>query len=165
MRAVLSIGSNMGDRYEHLKTAFDFFADELTSYSKIYSTQPWGGVEQQAFLNAILIIDTHSSPLSLLRSAQYLELQRGRERTLRWGPRTLDVDIISYQGVTSLDPVLRLPHPEAGNRAFVLLPWLEIEPDAILGRHKVADLIKELPEEERAGVIPVTEFSHLSGGE
>ncbi|MDO4911763.1 MAG: 2-amino-4-hydroxy-6-hydroxymethyldihydropteridine diphosphokinase [Corynebacterium sp.] len=152
MRAVLSIGSNVGDRLEHLDAAFAYFEPQISAVSGIYATKPWGNTEQQEFYNAILLIDTHLSPLSLLRHAQSIENEQHRRRDIHWGPRTLDVDVICYQGVTSVDPVLRLPHPYARERAFVLIPWLEADPNATLAGQNVIDLIGLLPEEEREGI-------------
>ncbi|MDO4909475.1 MAG: 2-amino-4-hydroxy-6-hydroxymethyldihydropteridine diphosphokinase [Corynebacterium sp.] len=152
MRAVLSIGSNVGDLLEHLDAAYRMFRDEIVGTSSIYATKPWGNEDQEEFYNAILLLDTHHSPLSLLRLAQSAENEQLRRRDIHWGPRTLDVDVITYQGVTSVDPVLRLPHPYAKERAFVLIPWLEADPEARLANLAVADLIAALPEEDREGI-------------
>ena len=144
MRAVLSIGSNMDDRRALLQTVFDEFAAETVAASPIYSTPPWGVTDQDEFLNAVLIVDVEESPLELLRRGQALEQAAERVRVRHWGPRTLDVDIVQVEGVTSSDPELTLPHPYAHQRAFVLVPWLAADSDARLGDTPVADLIAAL---------------------
>ena len=144
MRAVLSIGSNMDDRRALLQTVFDEFAAETVVASPIYSTPPWGVTDQDEFLNAVLIVDVEESPVELLRRGQALEQAAERVRVRHWGPRTLDVDIVQVEGVTSSDPELTLPHPYAHERAFVLVPWLAADPDARLGDTPVADLIAAL---------------------
>ena len=144
MRAVLSIGSNMDDRRALLQTVFDEFAAETVAASPIYSTPPWGVTDQDEFLNAVLIVDVEESPVELLRRGQVLEQAAERVRVRHWGPRTLDVDIVQVEGVTSSDPELTLPHPYAHERAFVLVPWLAADPDARLGDTPVADLIAAL---------------------
>lgn len=145
MRAVLSIGSNMDDREALLRSARDFFATELVAESSIYATPPWGPVSQNEFLNAILIIDTQRSPMELLEAAHEVERQGDRRREVRWGPRTIDVDVVQClvdgQEVRSDDPVLTLPHPYAHERAFVLVPWLEADPHARLGEVPISKLI------------------------
>lgn len=144
MRAVLSIGSNMDDRRALLQTVFDEFAAETVAASPIYSTPPWGVTDQDEFLNAVLIVDVEESPMELLRRGQALEQAAERVRVRLWGPRTLDVDIVQVEGVTSSEPELTLPHPYAHQRAFVLVPWLAADPDARLGDTPVADLIAAL---------------------
>ena len=144
MRAVLSIGSNMDDRRALLQTVFDEFATETVAASPIYSTPPWGVTDQDEFLNAVLIVDVEESPVELLRRGQVLEQAAERVRVRHWGPRTLDVDIVQVEGVTSSEPELTLPHPYAHERAFVLVPWLAADPDARLGDTPVADLIAAL---------------------
>ncbi|WKD58159.1 Bifunctional folate synthesis protein [Corynebacterium capitovis DSM 44611] len=144
MRAVLSTGSNIGDARAHLRSVVDAFAGHVVAASSIYATAPWGGVEQPDFLNQVLLIDVPCSPHELLARCQRLEREARRVRDVRWGPRTLDVDIISIDGVTSADPELTLPHPRARERAFVLIPWLEVEPDAALEGEAVAGIVEKL---------------------
>lgn len=149
-RAVLSIGSNEGDRLAHLREAVAAFAPYLVATSGVYETEPWGGVEQESFLNAVLVVeDPDASPVEWLRRAKAQEAAAGRVRTVRWGPRTLDVDILDVSeggvSVVSADPELTLPHPRAHERAFVLVPWLQVEPDAELAGHgSVFDLLAGL---------------------
>lgn len=144
-RAVLSIGSNMGDRLAHLRSAVAGFAPELVAVSPVYETAPWGVTDQDDFLNAVLVVEGSLGPWDWLRRGQALENASGRVRTLRWGPRTLDVDVVSVDDVRSDDPSLLLPHPGAHERATVLVPWLDIDPDAVLPGHgRVADLVAAL---------------------
>ncbi|KHO28729.1 2-amino-4-hydroxy-6-hydroxymethyldihydropteridine diphosphokinase [Corynebacterium minutissimum] len=157
MRAVLSIGSNMEDRRALLQTVFDEFADETIAASPVYATPPWGVTDQGDFLNAVLIVDVDCTPLELLRRGQKLEEAAERVRVRHWGPRTLDVDIVQVDGVTSEDPELTLPHPYAHQRAFVLVPWLAADPDAELNGTSVRELIAGLDEEEVAAVKEVRE--------
>ncbi|QGU01258.1 2-amino-4-hydroxy-6-hydroxymethyldihydropteridine pyrophosphokinase [Corynebacterium kalinowskii] len=159
MRAVLSIGSNMDDRDALLRSAYDYFAPELVAASSIYSTPPWGPVSQNDFLNAILIIDTDRTPMQLLAAAQEVENAADRRREVRWGPRTLDIDIVQCLiddvEVISADPVLTLPHPWAQERAFVLAPWLEADPEAELRGEPVRALLEGMDTSE---VRKVSEF-------
>ncbi|OFP21495.1 2-amino-4-hydroxy-6-hydroxymethyldihydropteridine diphosphokinase [Corynebacterium sp. HMSC066C02] len=152
MRAVLSIGSNMEDRRALLQTVFDEFADETIAASPVYATPPWGVTDQDEFLNAVLIVDVDCTPLELLRRGQKLEEAAERVRVRHWGPRTLDVDIVQIDGVTSEDPELTLPHPYAHERAFVLVPWLAADEHAQLNGTPVRELIADLDEDEVAAV-------------
>lgn len=152
MRAVISAGSNMEDSRAHLASVRAHFADVLVAASSLYATAPWGKTDQPDFLNQSLLIDAPLSPSQLLTECQALEAAANRVRTERWGPRTLDVDIVDIEGFTSDDPVLTVPHPRAHLRAFVLAPWLELDPDATLGGERVADLLAGLDAKEREGV-------------
>ncbi|GAA0961893.1 2-amino-4-hydroxy-6-hydroxymethyldihydropteridine diphosphokinase [Actinocorallia libanotica] len=144
-RVVLSLGSNLGDRLENLQDAVDalFDAPGLTflALSPVYETAPWGGVEQDDFLNVVVIAETLLTPETLLERSQSIEESLRRERVVRWGPRTLDIDIVQFGELVSDAPELTLPHPRAHERAFVLVPWALLEPDAVLTGHgRVADL-------------------------
>ncbi|MEV0677330.1 2-amino-4-hydroxy-6-hydroxymethyldihydropteridine diphosphokinase [Actinosynnema sp. NPDC050436] len=144
-RAVLSVGSNLGDRLGFLRQAVAGFAAELVAVSPVYETAPWGVTDQDDFLNAVLVVAGDLGPWEWLRRGQGLEDASGRVRTLRWGPRTLDVDVVTVDGVVSDDPKLLLPHPGAHERATVLVPWLDVEPGAVLPGHgRVADLVADL---------------------
>jgi 2-amino-4-hydroxy-6-hydroxymethyldihydropteridine diphosphokinase len=158
---VLSIGSNLGDRKARLQSVVDGLGDAVRAVSPVYETDAWGGVDQGPFLNAVLIADDPDVDChGWLRRGQELERAAGRVRGQRWGPRTLDVDLITcYDGdieVTSRDDGLTLPHPLAHLRAFVLIPWLAVDPGAVLTvageTHPVARLLEELEPAERAGV-------------
>lgn len=160
-RAVLSIGSNLGDRLAMLRLVVDGLGGSVREVSPVYETAPWGGVEQGPFLNAIVIAEDDAlDAAGWLRRAQDFERAAERVRAQRWGPRTLDVDIVACRDgddeVISQDETLTLPHPRAHERAFVLVPWSTVEPDAALtvdGRvRRVDDLIAGLDAAERDGV-------------
>ena len=161
-RAVLSLGSNLGDRRAHLRSALAGFADVLVAASPVYETAPWGGVEQPDFLNMVVVVDDPAADAwTWLRRGQALEEASGRVREVRWGARTLDVDVVLVTGpdgpVRSDHPDLLLPHPGTPERATVLRPWLDVDPDAQLpGRGRVADLLAGLDESglRRAGGAP-----------
>ncbi|MET9492318.1 2-amino-4-hydroxy-6-hydroxymethyldihydropteridine diphosphokinase [Nocardia sp. NPDC006630] len=153
-RVVLSIGSNLGDRLAHLRSVIEALRPRLLAVSSVYSTPPWGGVPQQDYLNAVLIAeDPNLEPSDWLRVGQELEQAAERVREVRWGARTLDVDIVwaaqhrrdGEVPCRSTDPTLTLPHPQAQHRAFVLVPWLEVEPEAALEvTAGVPQLLREL---------------------
>ncbi|MGI8881322.1 MAG: 2-amino-4-hydroxy-6-hydroxymethyldihydropteridine diphosphokinase [Jatrophihabitans sp.] len=153
--AVLSIGSNLGDRLANLQGAVTALRTWVVVVSPVYRTPPWGPVEQADFLNAVVLVeDPDAAATDWLQRAHAAEVAAGRTREVRWGPRTLDVDIVMVTGVRSDDPVLTLPHPRAAERAFVLVPWLAVEPDAVLDGHgRVADLVASLPADEVAAVV------------
>jgi 2-amino-4-hydroxy-6-hydroxymethyldihydropteridine diphosphokinase len=160
-RIVLSIGSNLGDRLARLRSVPDRLGDAVRAVSPVYETAAWGGVEQGPFLNAVVIADDPAlDGHGWLRRAQEMEQAAGRVRGRRWGPRTLDVDLIAcYQDGTEIfsrDDSLTLPHPLAHLRAFVLVPWLAIDPGArltVAGRREpVGTLLAELDPADRAGV-------------
>jgi len=144
--AVLSIGSNVGDRLEHLQSAVDAMRRWLRAVSPVYETEPWGPVAQDDYLNAVLLVaDANAGPADWLDRARAAERAAGRTRETRWGPRTLDVDVVAVDDFRSDDPALTLPHPRAAQRAFVLAPWFAVDPDARLGNRAVRDLLAELP--------------------
>ncbi|MGA5318268.1 2-amino-4-hydroxy-6-hydroxymethyldihydropteridine diphosphokinase [Streptomyces pseudogriseolus] len=157
-RAVVSLGANLGNRLETLQGAVDALEDtpgiRVKAVSPVYETEPWG-VEpgsQPSYFNAVAVLKTTLPPSSLLERAQAVEEAFHRVRDERWGPRTLDVDIVAYADLHSDDPRLTLPHPRAHERAFVLAPWLDIDPAAELpGRGPVADLLDAVT---RDGVTP-----------
>lgn len=148
MRVVIALGSNLGRRIENLQGAVDslFDAPGLTfvAVSPVYETDPVGGPEQGPYLNAVVIAESMLDPRTLLDRAQSVENAFGRERRERWGPRTLDVDLITVGNLMSDDPELTLPHPRAHERAFVLVPWAQADPAAVLpGRGSVAALLAD----------------------
>ncbi|WP_189237472.1 2-amino-4-hydroxy-6-hydroxymethyldihydropteridine diphosphokinase [Planomonospora parontospora] len=148
MRAVLALGGNLGDRLATLQGGLDALAAvpglDLVAVSPVYETDPVGGPEQGPYLNAVAVAETSLTPRELLARTQETEHAFGRVRTERWGARTLDVDLISVGEVVSGDPELTLPHPRAHERAFVLVPWLQADPDATLGGTPVAELLAGL---------------------
>ena len=145
--AVLSIGSNQGDRLNQLRIAVETLRPWLRAVSPVYETPPWGPVPQADYLNAVLLVsDDEADGATWLRRAHRAEQAAGRTRELRWGPRTLDVDVVTVDGETSDDPALTLPHPRAADRAFVLVPWFDLDPAAHLGNRPVRDLVAALPD-------------------
>lgn len=145
--AVIALGSNLGNRLETLQGAVDALEDtpgvRVKAVSPVYETEPWGVPpgSQADYFNAVVLVRTTLPPESLLERGHAIEEAYLRVRTERWGPRTIDVDIIAYQGVVRDDPRLTLPHPRAHERAFVLVPWYDVDPAAeVPGRGTVADL-------------------------
>ncbi len=135
---VLALGSNLGDRLANLQRGLDVVCgDGLAgrAVSAVFETAPVGGPAQGYFLNAVLLADSLLPALAILRRCQQAEAAAGRARTVRWGPRTLDVDVIACGAEVRADPELTLPHPRAHERAFVLAPWLDVAPDACLPGH------------------------------
>jgi 2-amino-4-hydroxy-6-hydroxymethyldihydropteridine diphosphokinase len=146
VRVVLALGSNLGDRMGHLRTGLAVLRSELAvlAVSPVYETDPVGGPEQGPYLNAVLLAEAPSAAAAL-EAAQAAERTADRERTVRWGPRTLDVDVIDAGGLTSDDPVLTLPHPRAAERSFVLAPWDDVDRAAqLVGAGPVATLREAL---------------------
>jgi 2-amino-4-hydroxy-6-hydroxymethyldihydropteridine diphosphokinase len=157
---VLSVGSNQGERMAHLGTAVDQLRPWLVAVSPVYETAPWGPVPQEDYLNAVLIVDDPGAqPQDWLLRARAAEQSAGRVRDVRWGPRTLDVDVVCVDGVRSDDPDLTLPHPRAAERAFVLVPWLSAEPDAELAGTPLRTLVDRLSPDQVAGVRPRPDLS------
>lgn len=136
-RAVVALGANLGDRAAALQDAVDALAQatNVLAVSAIFETAPVGGPEQPDYYNAVVVLETGFSASELLDLAHSIEAGAGRERLVRWGPRTLDVDIITFDDLISDDPALTLPHPRAHERAFVLMPWLDADPEAALPLH------------------------------
>ncbi|MDT0381794.1 2-amino-4-hydroxy-6-hydroxymethyldihydropteridine diphosphokinase [Streptomyces sp. RKND-216] len=146
--AVIALGSNLGNRLETLQSAVDALADtpglKVKAVSPVYETEPWGvdPASQPAYFNAVVLVRTTLPPGSLLERGHAIEEALERVRDERWGPRTIDVDIVSYQDVISDDPLLTLPHPRVHERAFVLAPWHDVDAEAeVPGRGQVADLL------------------------
>ena len=156
--AVVALGSNLGNRLETLQGAVDALGDtpglRIKGVSPVYETEPWGvdPGSQPAYFNAVVVLKTTLPPSSLLERAHAVEEAFHRVRDEHWGPRTLDVDIGSYADVVSDDPQLTLPHPRAHERAFVLAPWHDLDPEAQLPGHgPVAGLLNTVT---RDGVAP-----------
>ncbi|MFI6483924.1 2-amino-4-hydroxy-6-hydroxymethyldihydropteridine diphosphokinase [Nonomuraea sp. NPDC050663] len=141
MKAVLALGSNLGRRFQTLQGAVDALFDapglDYIAVSPVYETDPVGGPDdQRPYLNAIVLADTTVDAYTLLERAQSVETAFGRVREERWGPRTLDVDLIAVGDlVCAEEPQLTLPHPRAHERAFVLVPWSQVDPDAEIPGH------------------------------
>jgi len=145
MRVALSIGANLGNRVG----ALQFAVDELTALGEVvagsdgYETDPVGGPEQPDYFNAVVVLETEASPADVLATAHAAEQGKGRTREIRWGARTLDVDVLAYGQLVSEDPALTLPHPRATQRAFVMIPWAQIDAEF------------ELPDGRRVGDVVV----------
>jgi 2-amino-4-hydroxy-6-hydroxymethyldihydropteridine diphosphokinase len=157
-RAVVALGSNEGDRLRHLQYAVGRLqlAEDVAvvAVSPVVETEPVGGPEQPDYLNAVVLVDTTLSAGQLLALAHQIEAESGRRRDVRWGPRTLDVDLITVGAMSSDDPALTLPHPRAHERAFVLVPWAALDPAAELPGHgRVDELVTTV---DRAGVRTTT---------
>ena len=145
---VLALGSNLGDRQDILQGAVNAIVGlpgvRVTAVSPVYETVPVGGPAQPDYLNAIVLADAARPARELLDRLHEIEAAFDRVRLLRWGPRTLDIDIVVFDSERSADPELTLPHPRAHERAFVLAPWHDADPDAELpGRGPVAELLAE----------------------
>lgn len=129
-RAFLAIGSNLGDRAAHLRAAVVGMPD-VVAVSPTYETDPVGGPEQGPYLNAVVELDTQLTARELLEVCHRLESAAGRVRTERWGPRTLDVDVLLVGDEVVGEPDLQVPHPRLWERAFVLIPLAELAPDLV----------------------------------
>jgi 2-amino-4-hydroxy-6-hydroxymethyldihydropteridine diphosphokinase len=136
MDAFLGLGSNIGDRLATLQRAIDLLAAEpgiaVQRTSRVWEADPVGGPEQPDFLNAVVQIDTALEPFDLLQAVNRVEATLGRTRDIRWGPRTIDIDILLLDGLTIDDDRLTVPHPRLHQRAFVVMPLLELLPDPVL---------------------------------
>lgn len=138
-RVFLSLGSNVGDRSAHLAQAVESLPD-VVAVSPTYETDPVGGPEQGAYLNLVVELATAIEPRELLAICHRLEANAERVREERWGPRTLDIDVVWVEGVESDDPALTLPHPRWMERRFVLAPLRDLAPDLVSERDlKLAD--------------------------
>jgi len=153
--ALIALGGNVGDVRDTLDRAIAALCDgtavRLVARSSDYRTPPWGVTDQSAFINRSIIVETALLPLDLLNRAHATERRFGRDRSReqRWGPRTLDIDLIDVEGVTLDTPKLTLPHPRALERAFVLAPLAEIAPDWRIAGIRVADALAKL---DQAGI-------------
>jgi len=153
--ALVALGGNVGDVRQTLARAIAQFCDgstvTLLARSSDYKTPPWGVEDQPAFVNCAIAVSTALSPHELLKRGQATERAFGRDRAneRRWGPRTLDIDLIAYDNVTLDDPELTLPHPRLFERAFVLAPLAEIVPDRIIAGMRVREGLAKL---DQAGI-------------
>jgi len=148
MKAVVALGANIGNPREQMDLAVVLLreATEVSAVSSYFVTKSVGGPEQPDYLNAVCILESDLPATDLLAVLQGIEKSLGRERNERWGPRTIDLDLIQYGSLLSAADELELPHPRAHERRFVLEPWFEIEPDAILLTHgKISELLAQLP--------------------
>jgi 2-amino-4-hydroxy-6-hydroxymethyldihydropteridine diphosphokinase len=144
MKAVISLGANIGDPKANLDLAVALLreATEVIAVSSYLQTKPVGGPEQADYLNAVAIVESELPAKDLLAVLNGIETAMGRNREIHWGPRVIDLDLIQYGGLLVSDEKLTLPHPRAHERRFVLAPWFEIEPEAILLTHgRISDLL------------------------
>ncbi len=150
-RAAIGLGSNLGDRLQHLTTAFDELAalGAVVSVSSIYETAPVGGPEQGDYLNAVVVVDTQLSPRQILDELLRIERSHGRLRRERWGPRTLDLDLLVHEGTALDEAGLVVPHPHIGERRFVLEPLAEVWPEARIAPGTTAqDAVRAVVDQE-----------------
>jgi 2-amino-4-hydroxy-6-hydroxymethyldihydropteridine diphosphokinase len=148
MKAVVALGANIGNPQEQMDLAVAMLreATDVVAVSSYYTTKPVGGPEQPDYINAVCIIESDLPAIDLLSLLHGIEKSLGRERAEKWGPRTIDLDLIQYGALLSSATELQLPHPCAHERRFVLEPWQEIEPDAVLLTHgKISDLLEQMP--------------------
>lgn len=153
---VLALGSNLGDSAATLQGAVDALAVtdgiRIHAVSAVFETDPVGGPEQDVYLNAVVVGETELAPLDLLAATQQVEQIFHRVRDVRWGPRTLDVDILAMGDLILDTERLTLPHPRAHKRGFVLVPWADVDPDGMVpGQGAVIDLLEQVTAE---GVRP-----------
>jgi 2-amino-4-hydroxy-6-hydroxymethyldihydropteridine diphosphokinase len=148
VEAVIGLGSNLGDKVAHIDRAIalltrDGSVRELAR-SRYYRTAPWGYTEQDWFVNACVRVETRLSPQALLARCLATEEAMGRKREIRWGPRVIDLDILLYGDRAIAEPGLVVPHPQIGARAFVLVPLLDVAPDAMISGTPARELLKGL---------------------
>ncbi|MGE7782018.1 2-amino-4-hydroxy-6-hydroxymethyldihydropteridine diphosphokinase [Peribacillus sp. NPDC097264] len=150
----LSIGSNMGESFDTFQRAFQLLSEDphikLVSCSSLYETDPVGYTDQDCFLNAVIKVETDLTPEDLLRACMQVERKLGRKRNVRWGPRTLDLDILLYNHENVETEILSIPHPRMHERAFVIIPLMELESDIILPKMNtsLSDLLEKIPDKE-----------------
>jgi 2-amino-4-hydroxy-6-hydroxymethyldihydropteridine diphosphokinase len=144
MKAVISLGANIGEPRANLDLAIDLLreATEVLAVSSYLQTKPVGGPQQPDYLNAVVMIESDLPAKDLLALLNGIEAAMGRTREVHWGPRVIDLDLIQYGGLLVKDEKLTLPHPRAHERRFVLAPWFEIDPEAVLLTHgRISDLL------------------------
>ncbi|RKQ33668.1 2-amino-4-hydroxy-6-hydroxymethyldihydropteridine diphosphokinase [Kocuria tytonis] len=155
VRCVVALGANLGDRPAVLRAAVAGLAATpgitVAACSPVVETRSVGGPRDSPdYLNAVVELATELTPLQVLEACQRIENEHGRTREVRWGPRTLDLDVVCFEGVRSADPRLLLPHPRAAQRAFVLVPWALMDPHAALEGTPVRELARTAA--DRAGL-------------
>ena len=147
MKAVIALGANIGNPKEQMDLAVAMLreATDFKLVSNYYSTKPVSEISQPDYLNAVCIVESELPALDLLALLHGIEKTLSRERTEKWGPRTIDLDLIQYGSLLSSADELQLPHPRAHERLFVIEPWHSIEPDAILLTHgKISEILVQL---------------------
>jgi 2-amino-4-hydroxy-6-hydroxymethyldihydropteridine diphosphokinase len=152
-RAALGLGSNLGDKRANVARALDLLergGARVVARSSDYRSEPWGPVAQDWFVNAAVLVETDLPPHELLASGRRVEQELGRLRDVRWGPRTIDVDLLTYGDLSIDTPDLVVPHPRMLERAFVLVPLLEVAPDLTVGGRRIAEVAAGL---DLSGVV------------
>lgn len=171
--ALIALGGNVGEVGAAMQGALDRLHDQpgirVVSVSPLYWTPPWGIFDQPRFLNCCAELLTELPPLSLLECTQGAERIAGRRRTRRWGPRTLDIDIVAYGSLDLSTPTLTVPHPRLFERAFVLVPLADIVPDRIIGGRRIGEAAADADRTgiERADIalrLPEAAAEHASVG-
>lgn len=146
--AILALGTNLGDRVHNIEEAIRRLTADgsirLVSRSKLYRSAPWGVTNQDWFVNACVAVQTELSPHALLAHCQAVENDMGRVRTLKWGPRIIDVDILTFRDLEIADPDLTVPHPLIAERAFVLVPLKDVAPELTLGGRTIDSMLETL---------------------
>ena len=151
-KAYLGLGTNMGDKQAYLKEACKIISDNpninIVKISKIYKTKAWGYTNQDDFLNICIEVDTNLSPEELLEVCHEVENKLNRVRVIRWGPRTIDVDILFFNNIISTDENLTLPHPRIKERAFVLIPLMDLNKELVIDNKTISYYLSNLEKEE-----------------
>ena len=151
-KAYLGLGTNMGNRVKYLRDACVMLSNHknisICKISKVYETKAWGYTNQDDFLNICMEIDTNLEPEELLEVCHNIENQLKRVRTIRWGPRTIDVDILLFNNIASDDKALTLPHPRIKERAFVLIPLMDLNKELIIDDKNISYYLSKLNKEE-----------------
>ncbi|MGX4600644.1 2-amino-4-hydroxy-6-hydroxymethyldihydropteridine diphosphokinase [Faecalimicrobium sp. JNUCC 81] len=152
-KAYLGLGTNMGDRLEYISSACEILSNnnniEITNKSKLYETKAWGYTDQADFLNLCLEIETSLDEYGLLKVCQEVEQKLNRERIIRWGPRTIDVDILFFNDIILNNENLSLPHPRISERAFVLIPLMDLNQNLFIKGKVISEYLNSLTNEER----------------
>ena len=151
-KAYLGLGTNMGDKQAYLKEACKIISDNpninIVKISKVYKTKAWGYTNQDDFLNICIEVDTNLSPEELLEVCHEVENKLNRVRVIRWGPRTIDVDILFFNNIISTDENLTLPHPRIKERAFVLIPLMDLNKELSIDNKTISYYLSNLEKEE-----------------
>lgn len=159
-KAYLGLGTNMGHREGYLRQASKTLQEHgkinISKISKVYETKAWGYTEQDDFLNICMEIETSLSSIELLEVCHEIEEMLNRERVIKWGPRTIDVDILFFNNIISNDERLTLPHPRIRERAFVLIPLMDLNKGLIIDNEPISYYLSKLSKEERDEVKEVS---------
>lgn len=151
-KVYLGLGGNVGDVKLALETALNTLKDHpnitIVKASNFYKTPPWGDENQAWFINACVLIETSLKPIDLLEFVKSVEIDLKRKKTRKWGPRTLDIDLLIYENVDMESPKLTLPHPRMSERAFVLVPLNDIAPDLMIKGEKISTLLEAVSTQE-----------------